>query len=191
MIKMVGLQLGIEVEARSSKIVSGLEVRNTNILLLQLVALAASHKPDSAAAVQAVLGALRVSALCYPRLEFAQYVLEVKASLGNSNAPTKKVVVVPRDCVLAWKDGFRKFEDCQADEHVVAADLTGISEARIPFFSHRWQNAPNSQADSLTSSMRCSRSTWSPPTARGSPICGWTCSASTRTGALLKASGSF
>jgi len=82
------------------------------------------------------------------RLEFARDVFETKASLGNPNMSTKNVVVVPRDRVLAWADGFPKFEDCRADEHVVAADLVGIPDVRVLFFSHRWQDAKNNQADS-------------------------------------------
>ncbi|CAM9248758.1 unnamed protein product [Heterosigma akashiwo] len=82
------------------------------------------------------------------RLEFARDVFETKASLGNPNMSTKNVVVVPRGRVLAWADGFPKFEDCRADEHVVAADLVGIPDVRVLFFSHRWQDAKNNQADS-------------------------------------------
>ncbi|CAM9249960.1 unnamed protein product, partial [Heterosigma akashiwo] len=82
------------------------------------------------------------------RLGFVRDVFEAKASLGNPNMSTKNVVVVPRDRVLAWADGFPKFEDCRADEHMVAADLAGTPRARILFFSHRWQDASNNRADS-------------------------------------------
>lgn len=119
---------------------------------------------------------------------------EAKANLGNPNMFTSKVVVVPRACVLAWKDGFPKFEECRADEHVVAADLVGTSGAKKKIISHRWQRTPTTTMQTLgtTCSTRCSSSTtWSPLMARGSPTSGWIYAASTRTGALLKASGSF
>jgi len=54
LIKLVGMQLNTIVEARPTKIVSGLEPNNTN-RLLQLLAVAASLAPDSDQAVTAVL----------------------------------------------------------------------------------------------------------------------------------------
>jgi len=54
MVKLVGMQLNTIIEARPTKIVSGLEPNNTN-RLLQLLAVAASSMPNSDHAVQAVL----------------------------------------------------------------------------------------------------------------------------------------
>ena len=50
-IKVVGAQLNTMIEARPQKIVAGLEPENTN-RLLQLLAVAAKHNPDSARAVE-------------------------------------------------------------------------------------------------------------------------------------------
>eukprot|EP00638_Chattonella_subsalsa_P013319 CAMPEP_0117792410 /NCGR_PEP_ID=MMETSP0948-20121206/9421_1 /TAXON_ID=44440 /ORGANISM="Chattonella subsalsa, Strain CCMP2191" /LENGTH=677 /DNA_ID=CAMNT_0005622619 /DNA_START=115 /DNA_END=2148 /DNA_ORIENTATION=+ len=54
MIKCVGFQLGITVDARPAKIVAGLEAEHTNTLF-QLLALCATKKPDSSVAVNCVL----------------------------------------------------------------------------------------------------------------------------------------
>ena len=54
LVKLVGMQLNTIVEARPTKIVSGLEPNNTN-RLLQLFAVAASFAPNSDHSVRAVL----------------------------------------------------------------------------------------------------------------------------------------
>lgn len=53
-IKLVGTQLNTLVEAKSLKIIAGLEPQSTNIFL-QLLAVAAKHLPDSSANVNSVL----------------------------------------------------------------------------------------------------------------------------------------
>lgn len=56
-IQLVGLQLNTLVEARSVKIVAGLDAQNTN-QFLQLLAVAAKNVPDSSVAVRNVLDKL-------------------------------------------------------------------------------------------------------------------------------------
>jgi TRAF3-interacting protein 1 len=56
-INLVGLQLNTLVEAKSLKIVAGLDAQNTN-QFLQLLAVAAKNVPDSSVAVRNVLDQL-------------------------------------------------------------------------------------------------------------------------------------
>lgn len=56
-IKLVGVQLNTLVEAKSAKIVAGLDAQNTNNFL-QLLSIAARHMPDSSIAVNTVLSSM-------------------------------------------------------------------------------------------------------------------------------------
>lgn len=86
---------------------------------------------------------------CNPRLEFTENVLGAKVNLGNPNISPREVIVVPQQCVLGWKKGFPKYEECKRHEHEVAVSLIGTPGARILFFSYRWQDTHNNQTDSV------------------------------------------
>ena len=59
LIKLIGVHLNTVVEARPAKIVAGLEAQNTNVLL-QLLAVAAKHRPDSSRSVMLALDQLNL-----------------------------------------------------------------------------------------------------------------------------------
>ena len=59
LIKLIGIHLNTVVEARPAKIVAGLEAQNTNVLL-QLLAVAAKHRPDSSRSVVLALDQLNL-----------------------------------------------------------------------------------------------------------------------------------
>lgn len=59
LIKLIGVHLNTVVEARPAKIVAGLEAQNTNVLL-QLLAVAAKHRPDSSRSVVLALDQLNL-----------------------------------------------------------------------------------------------------------------------------------
>ena len=59
LIKLIGVHLNTVVEARPAKIAAGLEAQNTNVLL-QLLAVAAKHRPDSSRSVILALDQLNL-----------------------------------------------------------------------------------------------------------------------------------
>lgn len=93
LVKLVGIQLNTIVEARPTKIVSGLEPNNTN-RLLQLFAVAASFAPNSDHAVRAVLASGEFQG-CRPAvpssLEIKCDVMPVEEKQGLAGETTSNV----------------------------------------------------------------------------------------------------
>lgn len=106
MIKLIGIHLNTVIEARPVKIVAGLEAQNTNVLL-QLLAVAARHRPDSSKSVMLALEQLNVP---------VDAAAVSRAAPAGKSEDKSEIVEEPRTSEPVRESRARVQEDARAEE---------------------------------------------------------------------------